>query len=295
MSPEVQSFFHEDSGTWTHLAWDPQTRAAAIVDPVLDFDPASGRTSTRSAEQVMRALRERGLELHWILETHAHADHLTAAQWLRSVNPGSRVAIGAGIRDVQRSFGELFNLGPEFRRDGTQFDHLFADEEPFLLGRIAARALATPGHTGDSLSYLIGDALFCGDSLFMPEAGTARCDFPGGDARRLYRSIRRLYALPGATRVFVCHDYPAAGHVARCETTVEAQRHGNVHVREDVAEDDYVRVREARDATLAAPRLILPALQVNIRAGHLPPAEDNGVSYLKLPIDRFGSAAEDTP
>lgn len=287
MSPAVQSFFHSDTNTWTHLVGDASTGRAAIVDPVLDFDLKSARTSRASVQAVDAVLRERGFELQWILETHAHADHLSAAQWLRERHPGAAIAIGAGIRRVQRTFAGIFNLGPEFARDGSQFDRLFADEETFALGTMAARVIPTPGHTDDSVSYLIGDALFVGDSLFMPDGGTARCDFPGGDATTLFRSIRRLYALPDTTRVFVCHDYMPGGREPRCETTIGAQRGGNIHVRDGTAEADYVRMREARDATLPVPQLLLPAVQVNIRAGAFPPAEDDGTSYLKLPLDRI--------
>jgi glyoxylase-like metal-dependent hydrolase (beta-lactamase superfamily II) len=287
MTPRVQPFFHAGTNTWSYLVLDPATRAAAIIDPVLDFDPASGRTATRSAALLLEAASAAHADVQWILETHAHADHLTAARWLRAQLPGSRVAIGSGIREVQRTFGEIYHLGDEFPRDGSQFDHLFAANESFAIGSLPARVIATPGHTNDSVSYLVGDALFVGDSLFMPDAGTARCDFPGGDANRLFDSIQALYALPDATRVFVCHDYMPGGREARCETTIGEQRRSNIHVRSGVAREDYVRMREARDATLAMPQLILPSIQVNIRAGAFPPAEDNGTSYLKLPIDRF--------
>lgn len=287
MSPTVQPFFHEPTGTWSYLVSDPATRDAAIIDPVLDFDAKSGRTALASAQVLQDAVRAQGLAVHWILETHAHADHLSAAQWLRAQNPGSRLAIGAGIREVQRTFAAIFNLGEDFAVDGSQFDHLFDDHERFRIGSIEAEVIATPGHTNDSVSYLIGDALFTGDSLFMPDGGTARCDFPGGDAARLYRSIRRLYALPPQTRVFVCHDYMPGGREPQCETTIEAQRRSNIHVREGVDEGEYVRLREARDATLEMPHLILPSVQVNIRAGALPEPESNGTRYLKLPLDRL--------
>jgi glyoxylase-like metal-dependent hydrolase (beta-lactamase superfamily II) len=287
MSPNVQAFFHEPTGTWSYLVSDPTTREAAIIDPVLDFDAKSGRTALASAQLLQDAVRDQGLGVRWILETHAHADHLSAAQWLRAQNPGSRLAIGEGIREVQRTFAAIFNLGAEFAVDGSQFDHLFTDQERFRIGSIEAEVIATPGHTNDSVSYLVGDALFAGDSLFMPDGGTARCDFPGGDAARLYRSIRRLYGLPPQTRVFVCHDYMPGGREPRCETTIDAQRRGNIHVRDGVDEGEYVRLREARDATLAMPQLILPSVQVNIRAGALPEPESNGTRYLKLPLDRL--------
>ena len=288
MKPDVQPFFHADSNTWTYLVRDPSGNAAAIIDPVLDFDAKAARTSTASAQKVADAARERGLDVQWILETHAHADHLSAAQWLKSQWPGATVAIGEGIRDVQKAFAPVFNLEDGFRPDGSQFDRLFADGDTFRIGAIDARVIAVPGHTSDSCAYLIGDALFTGDSLFMPDGGTARCDFPGGDARTLFRSIRRLFeSLPGDTRVFVCHDYGPGGREIACETTIAAQRRDNIHVHDGATEDDYVALRTARDATLAMPALILPAVQTNIRAGLLPPPEGNGVRYLKIPIDRI--------
>jgi glyoxylase-like metal-dependent hydrolase (beta-lactamase superfamily II) len=285
--PKVVPHFHKDSCTWTYLVHDPDSRAAVVIDPALDFDAKSGRTATHSAQRVLDAVRSSRLEVAWILETHAHADHLSAGHWLKQHWPGARLAIGAGIQSVQKTFRQIFNLGEHFPVDGSQFDHLFADGEEFMLGTIPAQVIATPGHTNDSVSYLIGDALFVGDSLFMPDGGTARCDFPGGSAALLYRSIQRLYALPESTRVFVCHDYAPGGRDYRCETTIAAQRAGNIHVRDGVAEADYVRVREARDATLDMPALLLPSVQVNIRAGAMPEPEANGVSYLKLPLNQF--------
>jgi len=288
MSPDVAPFFHAETGTWSYVVSDPGTRAAAIVDPVLDFDAKSGRTGTASAQALLDHARARGLEVRWLLETHAHADHLSAAQWLKSQLPGATLAIGAGIATVQATFRPLFNLGPGFAVDGSQFDRLFDDGEAFALGDLPARVIAMPGHTPDSIAYLIGDALFPGDSLFMPDGGSARCDFPGGDARTLYRSIRRLFdALPDATRVFVCHDYGPGGREVRCETTLGAQRRENIHVREDAAEDDFVAMREARDATLPVPALLLPALQVNLRGGALPEPDANGVRYLRIPLDQI--------
>lgn len=287
MKPTVTPFFHADSCTWTHVAADPASRQAAIIDPVLDFDAKSGRMSTASAQQVLDHIREQALDVRWILETHAHADHLSAAHWLKPQLPGATLAIGEGIRTVQKTFRPIFNLGEHFPVDGSQFDHLLTDGERFALGDIEAEVIAVPGHTSDSLAYRIGDALFVGDSIFMPDGGTARCDFPGGDARTLYRSIQRMFALPGDTRVFVCHDYAPGGRAYACETTIAAQKAGNIHVRDGIAEDDFVAVRTARDATLAMPTLLLPAVQVNIRAGALPEPEDNGVRYLKLPIDRL--------
>ena len=287
MNPSVQPFFHRDSNTWTYVVADTEGRAAAIIDPVLDFDAKAGRTATASAETVLAHVRERGLEVHWILETHAHADHLSAGHWLKQQLPGARLAIGDGIRSVQQTFRPIFNLGAEFASDGSQFDHLWRDGEEFTIGALQARVIALPGHTSDSSAYLVGDALFTGDSLFMPDSGTARCDFPGGSAAALYRSIQRMYQLPDATRVFVCHDYGAGGREVACETTIGEQKRTNIHVRADTSEAEFVQLREARDATLPMPALILPAVQVNIRAGELPPAEANGVRYLKIPLDWF--------
>lgn len=287
MPPTVAPFFHADSCTWTYVIADPATRQAAIVDPVLDFDAKSGRTATTSAQALVDHVHAEGLEVRWLLETHAHADHLSAGHWLKSHFPQAVLAIGEGIRLVQKTFRPIFNLGEHFPVDGSQFDRLFDDGERFAIGAIDAEVIAVPGHTNDSVAYRIGDALFVGDSIFMPDGGTARCDFPGGDARTLYRSIRRLFAWPEDTRVFVCHDYAPGGRAHACETTIAAQKAGNIHVHDGIAEDDFVAVRTARDATLAMPTLLLPSVQVNIRAGRLPEPEDNGVRYLKLPIDRF--------
>ena len=293
-APSVSAFHHAGTGTWSYVAWDPDTRAAAIVDPVLDYEAASGRVSTASAQALVDAVAAHGLDVQWLLETHAHAAHLSAAHWLKSAHYGAaRIAIGAGIAEVQARFAHLFGLGAEFRADGSQFDHLLHDGEAFRIGGIEAEVIATAGHTSDSCAYRVGDALFAGDSLFMPDAGTARCDFPGGDAGALYRSIRRLYALPDDTRVFVCHDYGKradqdnadGGRGPACETSIGAQKRGNIHVRDDTGEAEFVALRQARDATLPVPALILPAVQVNIRAGALPPPEGNGVRYLKIPLD----------
>ncbi len=286
-SPQVQPFHHADSGTWSYVVADPATGAAALVDPVLDFDPKSGRTGTQSAQALLDHAQADGLQVRWLLETHAHADHLSAGHWLNQQVADATLAIGIGIREVQKTFRPIFNLGEHFPVDGSQFDHLFVDGETFAMGELAAQVIAVPGHTSDSNAFLIGDALFLGDSLFMPDGGSARCDFPGGDAATLYRSIQRLYALPDATRVFVCHDYAPGGREVRCETTIGAQKQGNIHLRADTTESEFVALREARDASLAMPALLLPAVQVNIRAGALPPAEDNGVRYLKLPLDRI--------
>jgi glyoxylase-like metal-dependent hydrolase (beta-lactamase superfamily II) len=283
MKPEVHPFRHESSGTWSYVVADPATRRSAIVDPVLDFDPKSGQGSTASAEAIAAFVRERGLANDWILETHAHADHLSAAPWLQAA-VGGRIAIGQGIREVQRAFREILNLEPEFPVDGRQFDKLLGDGEEFAIGSLAARAIATPGHTSDSLSYVVGDAVFVGDSIFMPDSGTARCDFPGGDANLLYASIRRLYELPSATRVFVCHDYKPGGRDARYETTIADQRAANVHLKDGTTEAEFTAMRRKRDATLDMPALLYPAVQFNIRGGRPPPAESNGRSYLKLPL-----------
>ena len=283
--PEVKAFFDEATYAYSYVVHDPLTRKAAIVDSVLGFDPASGRTDTVSADALIDCVRAGGLEVEWILDTHVHADHLSAAAYLKS-RLGGRTAIGAGVREVQETFGRLFNEGADFRRDGSQFDHLFEDGETYRVGGIEAVALHTPGHTPACMTHVIGDAAFVGDTLFMPDYGTARCDFPGGDARRLYRSVQRLFRLPDATRVFLCHDYKAPGRDEyACQTTIGAERHANVHLREGVGEDEFVRLRTSRDATLAMPRLLLPSVQVNMRAGAFPPPEANGLSYLKLPLD----------
>ncbi len=283
--PDVKAFFDKATFTVSYIVSDPATRAAAIVDSVLDYDPHSGRTRTDSADAIVADVRERGLDVHWIMETHAHADHLTAAQYLKA-ELGGKTGIGAHISAAQAGLAKVFNLGPEFRADGSQFDHLFNDDGCFTIGTLAGRVLHTPGHTPACVTYVVGDAAFVGDTIFMPDYGTARCDFPGGDARVLYRSIRKLFALPAETRLFMCHDYKAPGRDDfSWETTVAAERADNVHVHDGVTEDDFVATRTARDATLDMPRLILPAVQVNIRAGHFPPPEANGVSYLKIPVN----------
>jgi glyoxylase-like metal-dependent hydrolase (beta-lactamase superfamily II) len=282
--PDVRAFLHEETGTWSYVVADKAAGVCAIIDPVLDYDPKSGRTSSTSATLLIEEVRSRGLRVDWILETHAHADHLSAAPLLKQ-RLGGRIAIGAGIREVQATFKPIFNLEPAFATDGSQFDHLFEDGETFAVGGITARVIATPGHTNDSVSYLVGDALFTGDSLFMPDGGTARCDFPGGDAARLYHSIQRVYSLPDETRVFVCHDYAPGGRPVACETTIGEQKRSNIHVREGVALEEFVGRRQARDATLPMPVLLLPSVQVNIRAGEMPPPEGNGTRYLKIPLD----------
>jgi glyoxylase-like metal-dependent hydrolase (beta-lactamase superfamily II) len=283
MRPDVRPFRHESTGTWSYVVADPGSRRCAIVDPVLDFDPRSGRSSATSAGAIADFVRGEGLTNEWILETHAHADHLSAAQWLRSAI-GGKIAIGQGIREVQRAFRDILNLEPAFPVDGRQFDRLVADGDTLAIGSLSAQVIATPGHTSDSLSYLVGDAVFVGDSIFMPDSGTARCDFPGGDAGLLFASIRRLYALPGTTRVFVCHDYRPGGREALCETTIATQRESNIHVKDATSEAEFTAMRRKRDATLEMPALIYPAVQFNIRGGRPPPAEANGRSYLKLPL-----------
>jgi glyoxylase-like metal-dependent hydrolase (beta-lactamase superfamily II) len=283
--PVVKTFFDEPTFTATHVVHDPATRRAAIIDSVLDFDQPSGRTKTASAEAVVAYVKAEGLVVDWILETHAHADHLSAAPYLQA-QIGGKIVIGAAITTVQQTFAKVFNEPASFAVDGSQFDQLMADGAPFMLGAIPAMALHVPGHTPACLAYVIGDAVFVGDTLFMPDYGTARCDFPGGNARTLYRSIRRLMELPDETKVFLCHDYLGPDRQDYVwETTIAAQRDGNIQVRQGISEDAFVTMRETRDATLAMPRLILPSVQVNIRAGHLPEPEANGVSYLKLPLN----------
>ena len=282
-SPEIRAFFDEPTNTVTYLVWDARTRQAAVIDPVLDYDPATGEADTRSVQAVLAEAEQLGLQVVWALETHAHADHLSGAPFIKA-RTGAAIGIGEHIRDVQRIFRPIFNA-TDLQTDGSDFDHLFADGERFAIGDLEAEVLHTPGHTPADVSYRIGDAVFVGDTLFMPDYGTARADFPGGDARQLYRSIRRLLSLPAETRLFMCHDYKAPGRDTYAwETTVEAQRTGNVHVREGVSEDDYVAMRTARDETLSAPKLLLPSIQVNIRAGRFPPAQANGVSYLMIPV-----------
>jgi glyoxylase-like metal-dependent hydrolase (beta-lactamase superfamily II) len=286
MRPDVGSFLHAASNTWSYIASDPDTGVAAIIDPVLDFDAKSGRTGSDFAQALLDHVAAHDLDVRWLLETHAHADHLSAADWLRHRLPHATLAIGAGIRAVQATFQPLFNA--DFAVDGSQFDRLFDDGEAFAVGSVACQVIEVPGHTPDSVAYLVGDALFTGDSLFMPDAGSARCDFPGGDAGTLYRSIRRLFAtLPDATRVFVCHDYGPGGRAVSNATTIGDQRRSNIHLRDGIDEAAFVATRTARDATLPVPELLLPALQVNLRGGALPPPEDNGVRYLKIPLDRL--------
>lgn len=286
-NPIVTHFFDEPTNTFSYVVRDPDSQACAIIDSVLDFDYAAGRTDVRSADAIIDLIQREGLSVEWILETHVHADHLSAAPYLHD-KLGGRTGIGAHITEVQAIFAKTFNAGSEFARDGSQFDRLFEEGDTFAIGNLEGRVLHTPGHTPACLTYVIGDAAFVGDTLFMPDYGTARCDFPGGDARALYRSIHKVLALPDPTRLFLCHDYKAPGRDSYAhETTVAEQRRSNVHVHDGVGEEEFVAMRTERDATLGMPRLILPSVQVNMRAGHFPPAEDDGQVYLKVPIDRF--------
>jgi glyoxylase-like metal-dependent hydrolase (beta-lactamase superfamily II) len=283
MNPIVHSFYDKTTSTVSHIVHGGDGSAAAILDPVLDFDRNSGRTSTASADLLLAYLTEHRLQLAWILETHVHADHLTAAPYLKA-RAGGRIGIGAGVVAVQRAFATIFNAEPNFAADGSEFDHLFGDGERFAIGALEGEAMATPGHTPACVTYRIGDAAFCGDTLFMPDGGTARCDFPGGDAALLYRSLRRVLALPGKTRLFVCHDYQPGGREVRWETSVAAER-DNIHLRDGVDEAAFVKLRTDRDRTLSLPALLIPSVQVNMRAGALPQPEANGVRYLKVPLD----------
>jgi glyoxylase-like metal-dependent hydrolase (beta-lactamase superfamily II) len=284
-APQVKAFFHEPTFTASYVVADPLTKRAAIIDSVWDFDQPSGRTSFESADQIIAYVQEQGLTVDWILETHAHADHLSAAPYLQE-KLGGKLAIGTEIVTVQGVFGKVFNEGTDFARDGSQFDRLLSDGEILNVGDIPLIALHVPGHTPADMAYVIGDAVFVGDTMFMPDYGSARADFPGGDARKLYRSVRRLMRLPDETRVFLCHDYKAPNREEFVwETTMLAERTANVHLHDGMTEDEFVDMRTQRDVTLEMPRLILPSIQVNIRAGHLPPPEENGVSYLKLPIN----------
>ncbi len=283
--PVVRGFFDETTFTASYVVHDPVLKRAAIIDSVLDFDQPSGRTSTASADAIIDYVGAEGLQVDWLLETHAHADHLSAAPYLQT-KLGGKVAIGNHIQTVQEVFGKVFNEGADFARDGSQFDHLFVDGERVEIGEIPLTVLHVPGHTPADLAYVIGEAAFVGDTMFMPDYGTARADFPGGDATTLFRSIRRLMQLPAETRVFLCHDYKAPGRGDYAwETTIGAQRTGNIHVHDAVTEQEFVVMRELRDSSLDMPRLILPSIQINMRAGHFPEPEDNGTRYLKLPLD----------
>lgn len=284
-APTVLSFFDDATKTFSHVVADEGARACAVIDSVLDFDLKSGRTGTEGADRLIEAIRQRGWRTDWILETHAHADHLTAAPYLKA-RLGGRIAIGANIPVVQETFRRIYNLASDFPADGRQFDQLFSDGEGFTIGGLEARVLATPGHTPACVTYVVGDAAFIGDTLFAPDYGTARCDFPGGDARALYRSIQRILSLPAETRLYQCHDYPPDSREPVAHSTVATHAATNVHLT-GKSEDAFVAMREARDKTLDMPALLLPAVQVNIRAGALPPPEPNGVSYLKIPVNRF--------
>lgn len=283
-SPIVEPFFDPVTATVTYVVHAGRGSACAIIDPVLDYDPKSGRTSTESADRVIAFVRESGLTVQWLLETHAHADHLSSAPYLKA-QLGGKIAIGEHIRTVQGVFSGVFNLGDTLAADGSEFDHLFTDGEVFEIGAISAHAMHVPGHTPADIAYQIGDAVFVGDTLFMPDVGSARCDFPGGDAHTLYRSARKLLALPGNTRLFMCHDYPPASREPRFETTVDEERSSNIHLNDSVSETSFVEMRTTRDRTLAMPNLILPSIQVNIRAGRMPEPENNGTRYLKIPLN----------
>jgi glyoxylase-like metal-dependent hydrolase (beta-lactamase superfamily II) len=280
MKPQIQAFFDPVTSTVTYVVYEAPGSACAIIDPVLDYDQRSGRTATTAADRVIAFVRAHALQVQWLLETHAHADHLSAAPYL-AAELGGQTGIGAAISTVQRAFAGVFPTG------GAHFDHLFAPDEQFMVGRLPARAMHVPGHTPADIAFHIGDALFVGDTLFMPDVGSARCDFPGGDAGALYRSVRRILALPAATRLFMCHDYPPPGRGPAWETTVAAQRGGNIHLHDGVGEADFVAMRTKRDGTLEMPALILPAIQVNINAGQMPAPEENGVRYLRIPVNAF--------
>jgi len=280
----TQAFFDPKTWTVSYVVWCHATRRAAIIDPVLDFDFKSGHTDTASADQVLAYVRDHALHVDWILETHAHADHLSGARYLQE-RVGGRIAIGDNIRQVQATFKKLYNLERSFLPDGSQFDHLFTDGETFRIGEAEVTALLVPGHTPADMAYAVDGSVFVGDTLFMPDVGSARADFPGGDARQLYRSMRRLLSLPPETTMYVCHDYPPASREPAWQTTVAEQRASNIHVRDGIGEDEFVAMRQARDATLEVPTLILPSIQVNVRAGQLPPADENGVAYLRIPLN----------
>ena len=288
--PDIQAFFDEPTNTISYLVTDPSTGQSAVIDPVLDYDPKSGEVDTRSVETILKAAADRKLTIMWALETHAHADHLSGAPYIKA-KTGAKIGIGEHIKDVQRIFRPIFNA-TDIKPDGSDFDHLFKDGEVFNIGNLAVECIYTPGHTPADLSYKIGDAVFVGDTMFMPDYGTARADFPGGDAHQLFRSIWKLLSLPPETRLFMCHDYKAPGRDTYAwETTVREQRERNVHIGAGKTEEEFVTARMKRDATLSAPTLLLPSIQVNIRAGAFPPAEDNGVHYLRIPVTFKAAAA----
>lgn len=287
MSAQIEAFFDPATFTYTYVVYDKHGGHAAVVDPVLDYDPKSGRTSTGSADKVLEFLKAKQLKLDWLLETHAHADHLSSAHYMRE-KLGGKIAIGENIKHVQKVFKTIFNLEPQFCVDGTQFDYLFKEGEVFNIGELKAEAIWVPGHTPADMAYKMGEFVFVGDTLFLPDVGTARCDFPGGNAHTLYQSIRKLLAMPADTKLMMCHDYPPNDREPRYQCTVADQRKSNIHVHDGVSEAQFVAMRTARDATLAMPNLILPSVQINIRAGEFPPAENNGVSYLKIPLNALG-------
>ena len=285
MTPDVKGFFDPETFTISYVVTDPETKTCAVIDSLLNYDPASGRTKTTSADELIAYVRENNLECEWIIDTHVHADHLTAAPYIKA-QLGGKTAIGDHIPVVQNVFSKIFNEGQSFHTDGRQFDHLFADGETYSIGRLQGKAIHTPGHTPACMSHLIGDAVFVGDTIFMPDFGTARCDFPGGDAGTLYDSVGKLFDLPEETRVFLCHDYKAPGREEFIwETTIGDQKRENIHVKTGTSRSEFISMRNTRDATLDMPRLILPSVQVNMRAGDMPPPEDNGVSYMKVPIN----------
>ncbi|MGB0083852.1 MAG: MBL fold metallo-hydrolase [Rhodomicrobiaceae bacterium] len=286
VKPEVTAFFDPDTNTISYVVKDPNSKSCAIIDSVMDIDYAAGHISHGSADKIVEFVRDRGLKVEWLIETHAHADHLSAAPYIQS-KLGGKIGIGEDIRVVQDVFGKVFNEGTEFQRDGSQFDRLFKDGDSYQIGSMKAFAIHTPGHTPACMTHVIGNAAFVGDTLFMPDGGTARADFPGGDARELYRSIRKVLSLPGKMHLFMCHDYAPGGREIRWETTVAEERANNIHVRDGISEDEFVRMRTARDKTLGMPTLIIPSIQVNIRGGKLPSAEDNGTRYLKVPVNKL--------
>lgn len=286
MNPQVNEFFDPKTFTYSYVVVDPETKSCALVDSVLDYDAAAGRTDFASADKLIRFVKENDLTVEWILETHVHADHLSAAPYLKK-QVGGTLAIGRHIVEVQKTFGKLFNAGSDFEVDGSQFDQLFSDGDEFSVGNIKAKAIHTPGHTPACMTYVVGDSAFVGDTLFMPDFGTARCDFPGGNAQTLFQSIQKLFQLDDDTRVFMCHDYKAPGRDEyRFETTIGEERHANIHVKDGTSIDEFVEMRTSRDATLSMPALIMPSVQINMRGGELPPADDNGVQYIKIPLNK---------